>query len=112
MIELLAGAGIALLYGLLGFRLGRTQRQTTTPRVEPVCPCKHHVGEHDPQTGRCNGTINGPEPSYIGTSGAIRSWVQVPCTCLSYSGPELINLTTFRELSVRPLANEDPGDRP
>lgn len=87
---------------LLGFVSGRRRRRAGAPaQPRPVCPCGHAIGFHEERDGKCHGE----EEQRRFTGPASFRDVMVPCTCLHYSGPELISSFTLREISHRPTTD-------
>lgn len=97
MTELFAGVFIASISYWSGFLIGRRARKG---QIRAICLCGHHIGEHEDKTGRCNATKDGPKAEHqTPGTGRVLTWKQVPCTCVSYSGPELISMFTGREIA-------------
>lgn len=104
MLELLAGAAILGV----GWALGRITRSAPKQHtVQAVCPCRHHIGQHEDMKDRCNGTVSGPSPAHVGPMGNVESWEEIPCTCLHYAGPELISTFTGRPIAELPVSTEE-----
>lgn len=96
---LLVGLGGAQVY--VGYWIGRRARKT---KFEAVCPCQHHIGEHEKMTGRCRGKVRVAHYLVSGDRNG-KEWVQ--CTCLHYAGPELISSLTMRPIAELPQATEE-----
>lgn len=105
MLELLAGAGLLATGWVLG-RINRRRPGTTS--VKAICLCSHHIGEHQKMTGRCVATVDGPDVASRDKYHDVTSWVQIPCTCQHYAGPELISSFTMRAIAERPVTTEEP----
>lgn len=91
------GTGAALY--AFGFRTGRKHRSTDGVAV---CPCSHHIGDHENMTGKCCAKVK--RVIRLGGVPHHEEWVR--CTCQCYSGPELISSFTLRPVTQRGEANE------
>jgi hypothetical protein len=77
-LEFAAAALIGVLIGR--FLPNRRKGPKPAKPVEPICGCKHHHSQHDPQTGKCHSLM------YVeGTNSRVSH--HEPCTCRQYSGP-------------------------
>jgi hypothetical protein len=87
---MLAGGGCTFVGVLLGFVVGRVTRRSTTS-TPYVCGCRHALGYHDTETGRCHA---------VDTTKVVRD--EVACTCRQYVGdrplPELDPTTVLRRI--------------
>lgn len=86
-ISLTVGAAI-LGAGFLAGRF-RRPRRTTTPYM---CPCKHPLSFHNPNTNECHGTVG---------------WDNNRCTCKQYVGEMPIDLGVLNQ-PLPPPSSEKP----
>lgn len=83
---MLEGAGIALVFFLLGRLMPGRRKARLSRQPEPVCGCGHHHSYHDTGTGECHKAVNG-KPVHRDKYGIWDAWEQVQCPCRQYSGP-------------------------
>lgn len=99
-LSLSVGAGIAGGFFLAGHVSGRVaaarRRPAPPPEVKPICGCRHHRAQHDPDDSRCHAIIN------IAPHGYTAKLQQ--CTCRQYVGPEPIT-----SVWVPPVLTEGSG---
>lgn len=82
-ITLLVGAGILLAGALVGYPLGRRDRNARK-EPEPVCGCGHHLATHDPETLKCSAAVS------VSQYRAGGDWIGEDwksCACRKYVGP-------------------------
>lgn len=88
-ISLLVGGGLALLPAWIAFVIGRATGRATERRKiahpQLICSCGHAPGSHEGTTGRCH---EEKERTRYTESGGWGGREYVPCTCMSYDGPE------------------------
>lgn len=83
---MITGALILAIGIVLGWLLRSLPARRKGPKpVEAVCGCTHHHSMHDPETGECNATV---QVSRYNNGGNWTGYVQNPCACRRYSGPE------------------------
>lgn len=82
-ITLLVGAGILLAGALLGYPLGRRDRNARK-EPEPRCGCTHHLAAHDPETLKCASLV-AVDRYRAGGDWIGEDWK--PCACRKYVGP-------------------------
>lgn len=83
---LLLGAGM-----LIGRLLPRDRRNgDALPPPPPICGCGHDRAFHDQDKGRCHAVERTEKKDMFGHT---RGWLEAPCTCRRYNGPEPI--TTY-----------------
>jgi hypothetical protein len=87
--EMLEGAAILLagiVIGVLGDRLLSRHGRRVQAGPVPVCGCEHSIAFHDSATGRCAAMRKAA--NRWDEFGDPSGWVEEPCTCRRYTGPE------------------------
>ncbi len=105
--QVLVTAGALLVGYIAGARAAWRRRPERPPK--PVCPCDHAISFHENGTGRCHGTYR--RKLYSG-SGADLGYRDVPCTCQTYAGPELVSSLTMRPIALRSSTDLEPEQVP
>lgn len=82
------GTALLLVGIAIGYFIGNRRRPAPTPAVaaepQPICGCRHHLSQHDPETGQCHDTVK--EVSHYGMYQNL--YQTVACHCRQYVGPE------------------------
>jgi hypothetical protein len=71
----------------VGYALGEIPGRRPKTDPAPICPCKHSIAVHDPETKQCR------EQERRDRWDSAGDWVgydYVPCPCRRYLGPELL----------------------
>jgi hypothetical protein len=80
------GAAILLAGIVIGVILDRLLSRRRRPVQAAVCGCEHSIAFHDRATGKCGGMRKvGNRWNEFGDP---TGWVEQPCTCRQYTGPE------------------------
>jgi hypothetical protein len=97
-LSLLTGGGLVSVGYWTGWLVASRRRRGTGPRpVEAICPCEHHIGDHEGHTGACHGEVR----RSLYHQGEFYGYEWAPCTCQRYAGPELISMAVAQGFTIR-----------
>lgn len=96
-LSLAVGAGL-LSFGVLIGRLLPRGRSAESASPVPICGCGHDRAFHDRDKGRCHAVERTEKKDVFGNT---RGWLEAPCECRRYNGPEPIASYYAPELDER-----------
>ena len=97
-VSLVVGAAL-LGAGMVLGRLLPRNRSAESATPSPICGCGHDRAFHDQDKGRCHAVERTERKDMFGNT---RGWLEAPCTCRRYNGPEPIVSYYAPELTDEP----------